>query len=168
LGGHPLAGKEQRGMDAAEAGLFSGRSYVLTPAGGGVIGIDRFRELLARMGAHVIEMSAEDHDKTVALTSHAPQLISTALAFSLGQQANDQLSEVFGPGLLDMTRLALSDGDLWAGILESNRDNIQEALRLFANSLLQLQEAIGKPELAKLFQSASTFSREIRRSPFTT
>ena len=68
----------------------------------------------------VMEMTAEEHDATVALTSHLPQLISTALS-TLSRRAEGKLhiQQVFGSGLLDMTRLALSPADLWASILDN-------------------------------------------------
>jgi prephenate dehydrogenase len=110
-------------------------------------------------------MSPEDHDRTVALTSHVPQVISTALALTLARQQNEQLAKVFGPGLLDMTRLALSDVALWDGILASNEANVCAALDLFLLSLSQLRDSIGHPELRELFQSASNFSSELRKIP---
>lgn len=167
LGGHPLAGKEQRGMDAADEDLFSGRPYVLTPDGNEASRAERLKEWLGRMGANIIEMSAEAHDKTVAFTSHIPQVLSTALALTLEREQNDQLRKVFGPGLLDMTRLAMSDAGLWAGILASNEKNVQNGLKSFISILKELQNAIGKPEIAGLFESASEFSGVLRKLPFT-
>lgn len=74
IGGHPMAGKETRGAQSADADLFRDRPYVLTsnkvP--------DELTHLLQSIGANILEMTAEDHDATVALTSHLPQLISTA------------------------------------------------------------------------------------------
>jgi prephenate dehydrogenase len=112
-------------------------------------------------------MSPEDHDSTVALTSHLPQVLSTALALALARERNDGLTKIFGPGLLDMTRLALSDGALWSGILDSNRGNVQAALDAFLVSLQQIRDAIGRQELTELFQSASNFSSKLRKIPFT-
>jgi len=166
LGGHPLAGKEQRGVEAAEADLFSGRPYVLTPNDTLTVDTKSFKDWLGRIGAQVIEMSAETHDGTVALTSHVPQVLSTALALTLGRQRNDQLTTVFGPGLMDMTRLALSDAEVWAGILESNKANVQAGLDCVISSLHEIRNAVGRPELLNVFQSASTFAERLRKLPF--
>src|SRR5258706_1003510 len=80
VGGHPMAGKETRGVGEADADLFRGRPYVLT---------SRSPELepwLEKMGARVVILDAEEHDRLVAMVSHLPQLISTALASVLGDE----------------------------------------------------------------------------------
>ena len=115
LGGHPIAGKEQRGPEAADGDLFRGRLYVLTPGAGGhsaSANHQALRKVLAEIGAQVLEMSAEEHDHTLAYTSHLPQLLSTALAATLARDGDARLSQVYGTGLLDMTRLALSSAEL--------------------------------------------------------
>lgn len=168
LGGHPLAGKAQRGVEAAAGDLFTGRPYVLTVGKTSTANMECFRSWLRAIGANVVDMSPEDHDRTVALTSHVPQVVSTALALALARQQNDQLAEVFGPGLLDMTRLALSDVALWAGILASNEANVRAALDSFLVSLSEVRDAIGQPELSELFHSAANFSSGLRKIPFST
>lgn len=168
LGGHPLAGKEQRGVQAADADLFAGRPYVLTPHESEAAACATFRGWLRAIGANVVDMTPENHDSTVALTSHVPQVLSTALALALGREQNDELTKVFGPGLLDMTRLALSDVELWAGILASNDANVQAGLDSFLDSVSEIRNAIGHPELSKLFQSASNFAAKLRKISFST
>lgn len=168
LGGHPLAGKEQRGVQAADADLFANRPYVLTPHEDENAATCNLRIWLHKIGANVVDMPAEQHDSTVALTSHVPQLVSTALALALSRQQNEELTKIFGPGLLDMTRLALSDIALWAGILDSNNANVQAGLDAFLLSLTDVRNAIGQPELSTFFQSASNFSSKLRKVPFST
>ena len=90
--------------------------------------IAEFRETLASMGARVMEMSPEEHDHTMAFTSHLPQLLSTALAATLAQDGDTTLSQVFGTGLLDMTRLALSSHELWNSILSTNKTQVSDAI----------------------------------------
>ena len=90
LGGHPMAGRERRGVEAAEADLFQGRPYVLTPhvpGGSRKPGRPEFLEWIPRIGSFPIVLSAEEHDRTVAFTSHLPQLASTALAALLESRA---------------------------------------------------------------------------------
>ena len=86
LGGHPMAGRERFGVEAAEAGLFQGRPYVLTPRTDAEMETPQARDLvhwIRRIGASPITLDAERHDRIVAYTSHLPQLASTALASML-------------------------------------------------------------------------------------
>ncbi|HEY7304829.1 MAG TPA: prephenate dehydrogenase/arogenate dehydrogenase family protein [Bryobacteraceae bacterium] len=163
LGGHPLAGKEQRGVEAADARLFRGRPYVLTPSSPETLRSKLFRSWLARIGAEPVDMSPEEHDRTVALTSHLPQLLSTALAQTLAKQDSPHLEAVFGQGLLDMTRLALSAPELWSSILSTNQDAINTAIDMFLQSLVELRNSIGTRDLPRLFRSAAGFSAKIRK-----
>jgi len=163
LGGHPLAGKEQRGVKVADAGLFRGRPYVLTPSSPETRRSEVFRSWLLRLGAELLDMSPEEHDTTVALTSHLPQLLSTALAQTLARQETVPVQAVFGQGLLDMTRLALSDPDLWSSILSTNQDAINAAIDNFLLTLSELRKSIGTEDLLRLFNSASAFSDKIRK-----
>jgi prephenate dehydrogenase len=162
LGGHPLAGKEQRGVEAAEATLFRGRPYVLTPDAPHSPATQEFRHWLERFGANVLEMSAREHDSTVALTSHLPQLVSTALAAMLNGRRDENLEKVVGPGLLDMTRLALSAPDLWLSILSTNQVEVLAALDDFQASIEKVREALAASNLADLFRAGATFASKIR------
>lgn len=161
LGGHPLAGKEQRGADAADAELFQGRAYILTPAERGNGG-EEFRFWLRRIGANIFELTPEEHDTVVAFTSHLPQLLSTTLSNTLAEQGNENFRQIFGPGLLDMTRLAMSSPELWLSILKTNQPQVLTALEAFAGSLSKLQRAIKHNELRLFFDSAFEFAQAIR------
>lgn len=167
LGGHPMAGKEQRGAQASEADLFRGRPYVLCVPGVNQSPFENdFRAWLERMGANVLEMSAEEHDRTVAMTSHLPQLLSTALADTLARSDNEQLANVFGGGLIDMTRLALSSPELWLSILETNKGPVSAALNEFSKTLSRIQEALDTGDLRTYFERAATYSSELRKLAF--
>ncbi len=168
LGGHPMAGKEQRGADAADADLFEGRPYVLCPAvGSGSLFEPDFRNWLLKIGARPLEMSPAMHDSTVALTSHLPQLLATALAETLAQSDNGHLSQVFGPGLIDMTRLAMSSPDLWLSILATNRTAIIAALEEYVEVLARLKNVLGSDELRTHFQISADYSQKLRKLSFT-
>jgi prephenate dehydrogenase len=161
IGGHPMAGKETRGAQSADADLFRNRPYVLT---GDLEQVPQdFRSLLNSIGANVLTMTPAEHDATVALTSHLPQLISTALAGFLGRQTEPWIQEVFGSGLLDMTRLALSPVDLWASILATNRENVSRVLDLYVSELLILRKMIEIDDLGALFLEAARFSGALRK-----
>jgi len=168
LGGHPIAGKEQRGPDAADADLFRNRQYVLTPGGGTPNPhADAFRELLHSFGAVVIDMSPREHDSTVAFTSHLPQLISTALAATLYREDNPKLTQIFGSGLLGMTRLALSSPELWTSILTTNEAQVAQALDAYIKVLLELKRTLGEREVAYTFEQGTAFAGAIRNLPLT-
>jgi prephenate dehydrogenase len=139
IGGHPIAGKESNGPGAADAALFVDRPFVLTPhARTSEATLARARATLANIGARVVVTTAEHHDRRVARTSHVPQLLSSALA--LGVEESD--GAYAGPGLLDMTRLAMSDALLWRDILLSNREHVATELRQLASRLDSVSAAL--------------------------
>jgi prephenate dehydrogenase len=154
LGGHPMAGRERRGVEAAEADLFQGRPYVLTPGSPSELETPAAREFLEwipRIGSFPIVMNPQEHDRTVAFTSHLPQLAATALAATLDERAEAQ-SGVYGPALVDSTRLALSSFDIWGDIFDTNRDQIVVALETYIAKLETFRQALGPalgPELGK-------------------
>ncbi len=162
VGGHPLAGKEQRGVGAADAKLFAGRPYVLTPTKPAGDGGEQLRTWLRRMGANITEMSAAHHDKVVAFTSHLPQLLATALSNTLAKTDDPNIERIFGPGLLDMTRLGLSSVDLWQSILATNKEQVLLALDAFDHSLSAVREAIERGDLRPFFAAAHEFASSIR------
>jgi len=167
LGGHPIAGKEQRGPDAADADLFRNRPYILTPGSAPAHHEAPFRAALNSFGATVLEMSPVEHDSTVAFTSHLPQLISTALAATLYREDNAKLAQIFGPGLLGMTRLALSSPELWRSILSTNQAQVSEALNAYIRVLRELQGTLGECEISRTFEQATEFAHAIRKLPLT-
>lgn len=151
LGGHPMAGKAERGVAAADADLFRGRPWVLTSD------IDHpFRKWVAAFGAREIVLDAARHDRLVAWSSHLPQLASTALASLIGDQAPDAAT-VAGPGLLDSTRLAMSSFDLWRDILETNATEISVALDAYIERLAALRR-----DFEGEFRKAGEFARSLR------
>ena len=162
LGGHPMAGKAERGVDVAEAGLFEGSTYVLTPPGGVLPAdarIERFSGWITKLGARLMVMDPQVHDRTVAITSHLPQMASTALAsVVLDQLASEGSWRVAGGGLRDMTRLARSAYDLWREICFTNTENIDRALAVYIQRLEHLRENLRQPGLKEEFQRAAEFS----------
>jgi len=164
LGGHPMAGREKRGVEAAEAGLFQGRPYVLTPRSNQELESPPAKNLLAwigRIGAFPIVMSPEEHDRVVAFTSHLPQLASTALA-ALLEGREEPKRGVFGPALVDSTRLALSSFDIWGDILATNRDAIRTALLRYIAQLEEFSQALGPESMRNQFDKASRFAGQLR------
>lgn len=164
IGGHPMAGKESRGATAADANLFNGQPYVLTPVQGTPSPqVAEFRRLLVHFGAKLIEMTPQEHDAAVAFTSHLPQLLSTTLAATLDDEGNPDFSTVHGSGLLDMTRLALSSSELWSGILMENREQVLTALDRFAQHLSEARNCVEKGEFQDLFFHGQRLAAGIRK-----
>lgn len=155
IGGHPMAGKESRGVEKADGGLFRDRPYVLT-------GHDaELEKWIGAIGARLVVLSAEEHDRLVAVTSHLPQLISTALASTIGAEAG--ATRVAGPAAIDLTRLALSPYDIWRDIFSTNSGSIDAALGAFISKLETLRANLNNPEMQLEFQKASEAATTLRR-----
>jgi prephenate dehydrogenase len=164
LGGHPLAGRERRGVEAAEADLFLQRPYVLTPRSRTELDrpiVREFREWIQKIGALPVILDPEEHDRIVAYTSHLPQLAATGLAALLATREEPK-SGVFGPALVDSTRLALSSFDVWGDILATNRGAIQEALRGYIAKLEELYRNFDPTPMRAQFEQAAKFAGHVR------
>jgi len=155
VGGHPMAGKESRGVEEADADLFRGRPYVLTSRD------PELESWIDRIGARLVVMTAEEHDRLVAVTSHLPQLISTALASVIGAQSD--AAKVAGPAAVDLTRLALSPYDIWRDIFATNADSVDAALGAFIAKLEELRSALRGPEMEQAFEKAAAAAKALRQ-----
>jgi prephenate dehydrogenase len=163
LGGHPMAGKEQRGAEAADGTLFRHRPYILTPVGEFTPKMREFQSWVEDIGSRTVVMSPAEHDNVVALTSHLPQLLSTAISITLAEQGNSRIFEAFGPGLLDMTRLALSSPVVWNSVLNTNRQEVIKAIGEFQTRLGMLSARLqSEVNVDDLFAIAQKFGRSIR------
>jgi len=165
LGGHPMAGKETRGVESADAKLFEGRPYVLTPANPAEMETPAARGFVSwieRMGSKTLIIGAEEHDYLVAYSSHLPQLVSTALAAMIAESA-PEAEAVAGPGLVDATRLALSSYDLWRDILATNADAVEEALNAVIGKLEHLRDNLRTREMEQEFRAAAGMANSLRR-----
>ena len=130
VGSHPMAGRERGGAVSARADIFTGRSWVVCPrpdADADSAAVNRVSDLVIDCGANLVEMSTADHDSAVALVSHVPQIVSSAVASSL-IGAPDSSVELAGGGLRDMTRIASSDPSLWIQILSANAADVTVVL----------------------------------------
>ena len=168
LGGHPMAGKETRGASSADADLFRGRTWILTPDENAELqtpAATDFRAWLDRIGARTLILDADEHDRVVALVSHLAQLASTALACTVSNKlgAPPRL-DAAGPGLEDMTRLARGSYEIWRDILATNSDHIDRALGLYIQELEHMRENLRTRQLQEEFERAASLATRLRKS----
>ena len=143
VGTHPMAGREVSGTSSAQADLFNGRAWIITPTtNSSDRAIAMANALIEALGASSYEMSAREHDHLMARISHLPQIASTLIAGEI-QELGAGL-ELSGQGLRDMTRIAGSDGALWSEILLENRDEVLSTLEQFISKALALKGAISE------------------------
>lgn len=143
IGGHPLAGRERGGAVSARGDLFFGRPWVLCrEPGNSNESVRLVEDLILDLGASVIDMSADEHDRAVALVSHAPQIVSTLMAAQLSS-ATDAQVRIAGQGFRDVTRIAASSPDLWVQILGANAQAVVEVLRVFHAELGAVIDSLG-------------------------
>lgn len=145
IGGHPLAGRERGGAISARADLFLGRPWVIT--GGAAPRRRAVEDLVLELGGIPVSMSAEEHDASVALVSHTPQVVASLLAARLSG-ASDAAVGLAGQGLRDTTRIASSEPELWVQILGANAAPVAEILAAFRDDLDAVLTALADPRAA--------------------
>jgi prephenate dehydrogenase len=139
--GHPMAGSEQRGAQAARADLFIGATWVLTP----VAHVDhtalrRVTRFVRALGGRPLILDPDLHDQVVAFASHLPQLAATALMGAVAQvQAPAALRSLVASGFRDTTRIAASEPDLWVDICSTNSPSIVAALDALSQRITLLR-----------------------------
>jgi prephenate dehydrogenase len=149
IGGHPMAGGENTGVQYARADLFDRATYALMIGQGtDEVQFDRFNSLVETIGARVLLARPEDHDAAVALISHLPQLVASALASLLGPGRDAEVADrdlaraLAATGWRDMTRLAGSAWSVWRDICLTNQPNISNALGSLIAELQSLKDAL--------------------------
>jgi prephenate dehydrogenase len=184
LPGHPMAGKELSGIEQAEADLFRNAVWLITPLGREPQVVRRqsiippgssshlcallprlheeFLALLNAIGARVLEVDLEKHDRLCAWISHLPQMIATALAGTLEDEfGNDgELHAIGGRALREMTRIASSPYSMWRDIAITNTGHIQEALLRVEERLAYIRENLRSRELGVEFERAQRFRKQ--------
>jgi cyclohexadieny/prephenate dehydrogenase len=165
--GHPVAGTEYSGPQAGFAELFRDRWCILTPLPEtepeAVRAVGRMWE---QFGMRVVTMSADHHDKVLAMTSHLPHLIAYTIvgtATNLEESLKSEVIEFSASGFRDFTRIAASDPVMWRDIFLNNREAVLEIVQRFTEDLTALQRAIRWGE-GDTLQELFTRTRAIRRS----
>jgi prephenate dehydrogenase len=146
--GHPLSGRERSGPAAARADLFLGRPWVICPdPPAPAAGLAAIEALARTCGAEPVQVSAAEHDRWVALVSHAPHVLSAAMAARLADASDGALS-LAGQGLRDVTRIAAGDTSLWTQILAANAAPVADVLAAVAADLAAVADALADTVLA--------------------
>jgi cyclohexadieny/prephenate dehydrogenase len=139
IGSHPLAGSEKNGLAHASAHLLDGRLVIVTPGQNSTDNaLSRISDFWKALGARVLVMDADEHDRALALTSHLPHLLSSALAGILPQEWYD----LTATGFRDTTRLASGQPSLWSAIFQSNQAHLLTALDRLEEQVRQFREAL--------------------------
>jgi prephenate dehydrogenase len=141
VAGHPLAGSQEQGLSGARADLFVERHWFIDAASPTV------ERMIADCGALPERTDPYEHDEAVALTSHLPQILSTALAAELADRP--ELLRFAGPGLRTFLRLAGSDPSIWTPVVAANRDAIARHAASVTARVVQILEGDGEADFAQ-------------------
>jgi prephenate dehydrogenase len=145
LAGHPMAGSELRGLAGARADLFRGCTWVLTPtAATKPATYTTLHGVLRELGANVVAVDPDDHDRLVAVASHVPHLLAGALMNEATRVAEQDavLLQLAAGGFRDMTRVAAGDPAIWPDVLFENREAVSQSLQALEDRLAALREAL--------------------------
>ena len=149
VGGHPMAGSEQEGVDGADASLFEGATWVLTPT----VDTDaeaytRVRSVVAALGADVVALHPDQHDELVALVSHVPHLAAATLMTLAAEEteAHAAVLRLAAGGFRDMTRVAAGHPGIWPDICAENRDAIVVARERLLAALSTMRDVVASDD----------------------
>ena len=162
VGGHPMAGSEQEGVDGADAELFQGATWVLTPTEEtDPDAYARLSAVISSLGANVLAIPPERHDELVAVVSHVPHLTAAALMQLASTKAEEHntLLRLAAGGFRDMTRIAAGHPGIWPDICAENKDAIVAALDQLLEALGGLRDTVDKADrdaLLRLLERART------------
>jgi len=165
IGGHPLAGAAQGGLEHARPDLFEGRPWLLTPvARSEDPALARLTDFITALGAQPRILDPRAHDRMLAFLSHLPQLTASALMQVVGDAVGDEGLALAGRGLADTTRLASSPPDIWQDIAATNADEIAPALDALIAVLQDLRGDLSEGErLNEVFVEAARWRSSLKR-----
>ena len=168
IGGHPMAGSENTGVEYARADLFDRATYALTPeATTDETQLGRLKEIVESIGARVVLTQPDEHDAAVALISHLPQLTATILSSLLGAEHDGEIARrelaqrLAATGWRDMTRLGGSAWSVWRDICLTNQPNISAALGVLIGELQNLKEALDVRDFNQVKESFTTANTSV-------
>jgi prephenate dehydrogenase len=152
--GHPIAGTEKSGAEAAFSTLYQGRRCILTPTEGtdqdALLFIQR---MWTTVGSEVVLMDVTKHDRVLAAISHLPHMVAYSLVNAVGSydRYEENILEYSAGGFRDFTRIASSDPTMWRDIALTNRDALIEMMERFERFFSELKEDVRQGDDEKLF-----------------
>jgi prephenate dehydrogenase len=167
VGGHPLAGSEQDGVDGADPTLFVGATWTLTPtANTDERAYTLVLRVIRELGADVVSVTPDHHDELVAFVSHVPQLAASTLMDVATTNEDDRrtLMRLAAGGFRDMTRIAAGHPAIWPDILSTNRDAVLTALDAYVAALSRAREIVAsgdRDQLLSLLERARVARRNL-------
>jgi len=163
IGGHPMAGRETYGIKAAEAELFQGCTYCLTPSErASPKSIDTVLDMVKKLGALPFFIDAQEHDKLVAGISHLPMLLSAALvSLTTNNPSWPKMSKLAASGFHDLTRLASGSPEVNSHICLSNQEAIIDWVDKFSRELERYRQLVAKGD--KRLEQALTEANKARQ-----
>jgi prephenate dehydrogenase len=166
VGGHPMAGSEQTGVEAARANLFEGAKWLFTPSPRTPdFAISNVRKLASAVGATPLVLDPEVHDQLLAVTSHLPHVTASALVHSYmrAREEHEITAQLVAGGWRDSTRIAAGSPEMWRDILLANREAITESLDDLIGELQAVRSMLGDEagdDILKWFDEAAIARRK--------
>ena len=155
VGGHPMAGSEQEGVDGSDPEMFEGATWVLTPEPHtDPQAFTTVRSVVSSLGANVVELPARRHDDMVAMVSHVPHLTAATLMNLAADTALEHatLLRLAAGGFRDMTRIAAGEPTIWPDVCFENRDGILEVLDRLLSALAEVREVVATRDRDELLE----------------
>jgi prephenate dehydrogenase len=155
VGGHPMAGSEQEGVEGADAEMFEGATWVLTPGPHtDPLAYTTVRSAVGQLGANVVELPAARHDDLVALVSHVPHLTAATLMNLAADTATEHatLLRLAAGGFRDMTRIAAGDASIWPDVCAENRQGIVEVLDRLIDAMSEVRAAVASADRSAILR----------------
>ncbi|KAA0911820.1 prephenate dehydrogenase/arogenate dehydrogenase family protein [Pusillimonas sp. ANT_WB101] len=163
--GHPIAGAEQTGPEAASADLYRGRNIILTPLSeNAVADVMCIRRLWEACGARVLTMEPAAHDTVMASVSHLPHFLSAAYMWQVASAHDSTVRMALaGSGFRDFTRIAAGSPEVWRDIFLSNRDAVLQELQQVKQAVAQAEQALiaGDGQVLQDFLERAALARRL-------
>lgn len=153
--GHPIAGTEHSGAEAAFASLYQSRRCILTPTRRtDPVALAKVNAMWQAAGCEVVEMEVEKHDRVLAAISHLPHMVAYALVNAVGayDRYEENILEYSAGGFRDFTRIASSDPTMWRDIALTNREALVEMMGQFESFFRELKDDVARGDNERLFE----------------
>jgi len=168
IGGHPMAGSEEYGIESANSHLFQDKTYILTPTKKtNLVVLEKIFLLVKMVDARRLILDPLEHDRIVGAVSHLPQVMAVSLMNMIEELAqeenNNNYFKAVGKGFIDMTRITSSPYNIWEDICETNQENILEMIQEFRNYLELIEDKLknNPRSLKEEFQKAQMLRKRL-------